>query len=289
MMSTQLVHTIDTSAPPIASVAELTEDPSAAHVLYVSGDEGDDANDGTLPTSALKTIQRAVDLAAPGDCVTILAQRYNPYSNEDATYAENVVIRGKPGLTLRGLNPYAEDAGACGPFLRARVQRKACITINVDSPDVRLVGLGIEGGNAPAIAVDAADVVLEDMTLDGNGDSVLVVRASGTTLRRCQLNGVTMLYGAHRTVEDTTLERCILTHKLAAVGDVDNVSLSACNLRHMLTFLDISSTRPRSTVAVNGCRFAATGPLAPVVKLPDGCTAYFDANTNAVGEPISLG
>lgn len=80
--------------------------------LYVAPN-GSDANDGTAPARAVKTVQRAADLARAGDLVSIAAGVYResvrvPVSG---TAAQPIVFRGAAGAVLDGADA-AIAAGA---------------------------------------------------------------------------------------------------------------------------------------------------------------------------------
>ncbi len=78
--------------------------------LWVNGDTGSDSNDGLTQATALRTIQRAADLAGPGTTVHILPGAYresvwptlNGTASERTTY---IAEDGSGTVTLRGSDP----------------------------------------------------------------------------------------------------------------------------------------------------------------------------------------
>lgn len=80
--------------------------------LYVAPG-GSDASDGATPARALKTIQRAADLARAGDLVSIAAGVYRESVRvtTSGTAAQPIVFRGANGAVLDGADA-AIDAGA---------------------------------------------------------------------------------------------------------------------------------------------------------------------------------
>ena len=80
--------------------------------LYVATN-GSDANDGTGPARALKTIQHAADLARAGDLVSIAAGVYRESVRvpTSGTATQPIVFRGLPGAVLDGADA-AIAAGA---------------------------------------------------------------------------------------------------------------------------------------------------------------------------------
>ena len=78
--------------------------------LWVNGDSGDDSHDGLTPTTALRTIQRAADLAGPGTTVHILPGIYRetvrPALNGSGTEPVHYVAENGPGtVVMRGSEP----------------------------------------------------------------------------------------------------------------------------------------------------------------------------------------
>jgi hypothetical protein len=70
---------------------------------YVSS-SGDDQNHGIAPNAAFQTIQRAVDLAQPGDTISLAPGNYfqDIVSRRDGTADAPITISGSPEAVLRG-------------------------------------------------------------------------------------------------------------------------------------------------------------------------------------------
>lgn len=64
--------------------------PWATH-YFVDGDDGDDGNPGLSPTSALKTIQKAVDISTGGDVIYIKPKSYT-LGTGFARYVEDITV-----------------------------------------------------------------------------------------------------------------------------------------------------------------------------------------------------
>jgi parallel beta-helix repeat protein len=105
-----------TGATPTRTSAFATRAEAGAfaplRTLYVAPN-GSDANDGTAPARAVKTIQRAADLARAGDLVSIAAGVYRESVRVAAsgTAAQPIVFRGAAGAVLDGADA-AIAAGA---------------------------------------------------------------------------------------------------------------------------------------------------------------------------------
>jgi len=78
-----VVETIDATilieVPPIAAI------PVFRNILYVDANRGRNRNDGSSPSAALKTIQKAIDLSQDGDVINIMP----------GIYRESIVLSGK--------------------------------------------------------------------------------------------------------------------------------------------------------------------------------------------------
>jgi len=87
--------------PALAAVLLLAASPAPAREIHVAT-TGDDAHPGS-PEAPLRTIQRAADLAQPGDTVTVHAgvyrERVNP-PRGGTSDAERIVYRAAPGETV---------------------------------------------------------------------------------------------------------------------------------------------------------------------------------------------
>lgn len=87
----------------LAAICCLSLKPISAHAadIYVHHEQGDDKNPGSK-AEMLKTAQRAVAIAQPGDVIHLLP--------EGAIYRQAVMLRGKSDLTIEGNNVTLEGA-----------------------------------------------------------------------------------------------------------------------------------------------------------------------------------
>jgi len=121
-------------------------------ILYVAPD-GDDANHCASVTSRCRTIQRAVDVAQPGDEIRVAASTYVGVSaragvTQTVYISKTVTIRG--GYTTA--NWTTPDPTANPTTLDARGQGRVVYIIGDISPEVE--GLRITGGNATGLGGD---------------------------------------------------------------------------------------------------------------------------------------
>lgn len=82
---------------------EALEDRSLLSSFYVST-SGSDLNSGASPDRAIKTIQKAVDLAQPGDVVNLSAGEYRQdiITRRNGTQASPITITGPSNAVIRG-------------------------------------------------------------------------------------------------------------------------------------------------------------------------------------------
>ena len=73
-------------------------------VSYYVSPSGSDRNSGTAPTKPFKTIQKAVDLAQPGDVINLAPGVYlqDVISKRDGALDAPITIKGPPGAVLKG-------------------------------------------------------------------------------------------------------------------------------------------------------------------------------------------
>lgn len=183
---------------------------SPATTVFVAPD-GDDARDGRSRASAVRTIQRGVDLAGPGDVVGVAA---GTYAEPDST--RNVATLARAGTAAHWIRLRAEPGQAV--VIRSRNWQG----IGVQAPYVIVEGFHVVGALGELLAGDparAARGALDDPVTDGNGIGVagpsgspgvpvhhVVVR--GNVVEQVPGGGI-YTYGADRvTVEDNVVRDC---------------------------------------------------------------------------------
>ena len=135
--------------------------------LWVDADHGSDSNDGTTSGTALRTIQRAADLAGPGTSVHILPGVYresvwpslNGTSSERTTYlAENgpgsVAIRGSEAASSLTWTPLTANTIGLPPGVDpTQVYYADLSSWNLDSPPRFVVALDSNGEPATRLPI----------------------------------------------------------------------------------------------------------------------------------------
>jgi hypothetical protein len=189
------------------------------------------------------TIQGAVDLAVPGEMVTVAA----------GTYEEQVDVA-KEGLVLRG-------AGVGQTIVRSPVNPVSRFSTDTLAPD-----------NAPVIWVhDVASASVESMTIDGAGrggptctlnfHGLAFRRAGGTAsslsivgFRHTPLDGCQVGNGVYVFNDDSSPPDRTLTLTDVAVSDFqkNGVSISSTDLAIALSNVDVSGAGAQPDIAQNG-------------------------------------
>src|SRR5947208_11210679 len=77
---------------------------SAATVQYYVSPAGSDSNSGTAASAPFKTIQKAVDLALPGDAINLAPGTYlqDVVSRRSGVAGSPITIAGPSGAVLKG-------------------------------------------------------------------------------------------------------------------------------------------------------------------------------------------
>ena len=156
----------------LASIVLAAAASARAAEWYVSA-AGDDANDGTARATAFATIARAVDIAADGDTVRVLAGTYEVAAAISVTEAitvigdtgdpADVVVRNTAGGLTKTSG--ANSTGACRVFV-------------VNNAGAELSGLAVEGGQ-----------------LGGGGDNKggnILIDSNGGTVTNCIVRNAIM-------------------------------------------------------------------------------------------------
>jgi parallel beta-helix repeat protein len=152
-----------TLAPGTTPPEEITPTPPVSSLFYVRADAGDDANAGRSPSTALRTIQAAVDRATAGNEIIV----------GPGTYLGSVRFRAPGGnpesrITLSA-NPQGDRTGD-GP---------GDVTL-----DVQAVGTGIFVDAAPYIVIDGLRII------NASAPAVQIRAGStGTEVRNCEIVG----------------------------------------------------------------------------------------------------
>lgn len=150
---------------------------SGTNTWFVDGDYGSDANSGTSPDEAMKTIQAAVTkAAADGGIVYIKTMDMAAGATDPSNYAEAVTIpAGSSKMALIGIGngrvqcglPQIKPGGAAHTW-----------AITVNAPGCLIANLGINGNSAAGAPINGG------VLLNSNG-ATGTISATGTTITNC--------------------------------------------------------------------------------------------------------
>lgn len=125
--------------------------PWATH-YFVDGDLGSDGNDGKIPTSAYKTIQKAATVATGGDVIYIKPKSYT-MGTGFARYSEDVnivnactgsgITETKAGISFIGVTPLGVASDFMGP--RWKHATTHCLHTKAAATHIENIGFFCEG------------------------------------------------------------------------------------------------------------------------------------------------
>jgi hypothetical protein len=256
---------------------------------YVDGVHGDDANGGTAPADAKKTIQAGVNAVVPTGTVNVAA----------ATYPEQVTIT-KP-LTLTGAGAgtttiQAPGALADSTCLPPSNGRKAIVDVCPPTATVNMSGFTVSGPgpsscgsihygiavtNAATLNLSATTVTkIRDEPLSGcqNGVGILAGRNANTTTGTLNATGVTVTdYQKGGIVFDNTGSGGSVTSStITGVGNTPAIAQNGVQVSSGAT-----ATVTGSTISANRCDHTSCGPDS-LTQTQDGGVLLFSAGAGTV-------
>ncbi len=202
----------------------------AQTTIYVDGIHGSDANSGTSPSAAVKTLGKGVSLVSTGGTVRVLP----------ADYSESVTIA--KSLTLEGAGPHV-----------TRNSLNSGTTFKIQARDVTLRKIGLfVGGNAQGdvplvLETGATGATLDDLVLRGGRVGLQVGACPDLLLEGSNLGGGGQI------------------HAVLVKGDADRVTIRGCtfsNLRGTAVAADPGTGAILEGWAIQGCTFLNHQPPA---------------------------
>ena len=145
----------------LATFAVLLVPVAAAKTFYVNGVTGSNSNTCLSPTTACKTIKRAITLAASGDSIAVAA----------STYTENLTININLTINGAGAGTTIVDGNAAGRVITVSVAQ-AAVVLNKLTIRNGLAGFGGGISNAGTMTITNCVIsgnVAQSQTANGGG------------------------------------------------------------------------------------------------------------------------
>lgn len=156
-------------------------------------------------TGSYSTIQSAIDVASPGDVISITSGTYNECLTLSTS---NVSIEGQGAVTIDGSNCSSDaisiPAGSGISFSNLVAQNSSGRVFSVESAIVEFDGVtisdsGTSSTNGPAIYIDGGTVSLTGATIENNEGSyggAIRIASGNLTISNCYFSGNEGLNGA---------------------------------------------------------------------------------------------
>ncbi len=175
-----------------------------ADVWYVT-DNGNDNNNGKSASSSFRTLQKASDLAAPGDVVLIGDGDYTDRNQKEGSSVLFITKSGKPGawITYKAMpnsTPVIKPVGWHG--------------IQISASYIVIDGLTVMGNNDSIVLLDALNdaknkspnafyntngISIEGRNIDNKPHHIII---RNTTVGKCAGGGISALEADYVTIED---------------------------------------------------------------------------------------
>lgn len=256
-------------------------DASIQPTSFVDAVDGDDANDGTTPESAFRTITYALGQSSAGDLIQIAPGTY------DAAHGETFPIAIPASVTLRG-DPASKGTGiiisGTGTFATTMTAGFASaltgLTIRSANPDIATNVLDIVGGNT----------TIENCTFTDEPDVAINLRGGSGHLLRDNLIarndvGVAILDSVGVSLENNTIRENSVGIRLGSLladlggGNTGGTggNTIACN-----DFSDLETTLSSSaTIAAADNAWDHAPPSTSDIANPNGATIIVTGATVA--------
>lgn len=241
------------------------------NVWFVNDDAGSDEHKGNDPEKALKTIQKAIDLAGPHDTIflkprKIAAAAYNTHGYYTGT---NVIAADQQGLAIIGTGRGGRGIGMSVQCMIEPDSGSTDITMLVQSPGVSIENVGLK-------CVEDADGAISAYSVTN--------QAYGLTVSNCffkDYKSISVLTGTIQlgTIHWATIQHCLFKeagvaiHLLADQATIETTTIRDCD------FVGAASTWSEDirignvkNLTITDCRFAHAQPSGG----PHGANLYID-------------
>lgn len=197
-------------------------------VFFVDGDYGNDANDGSSPSNATKTIAQAIALAGIGSTVYVKPRNVAAGGTDPSNYAENLVIPAtKPFMKLIGVG--GGPAQGAQPQIKKGSGASAMITVRAPGCLIENLCINMVGSTGAGVLLDddastktAFGTVIHNCVFKGNANKTNLAGAVAWSanggawqvlIKSCHFidctTGINALGTAVAALKDIVIEDCL--------------------------------------------------------------------------------
>ena len=258
-------------------------------VCYVDGVHGDDANGGTAPADAKKTVQAGVNAVAPGGTVNVAAATYT----EQVTIIKALTLTGAGAATTIVKAPGALADSTCLPPANGQ---KVIVDICPPTATVNMSGFTVSGpGPSTCGSIHTGILVTGAATLNISASTITKIRDE--PLSGCQ-NGIGIQAGRNLFTETGTLNATGVTvteHQKGAIvidnagsgGSVTGSTITGVGATTAIAENGVQISRGAvatvsgNTISGHKCDHVSCGP-DPVADTQSGGVLLFEAGTGTL-------
>ncbi len=176
-----LLADVNLLTPQAIAQTNLPEAIAESVTIYVDPQRGDDSQGGNSQDTALKTITKALEIAASGATIQLASGTYSEATGEvfPLIIKKNITLKGSPGsrghnIVIEGDGYLISHSGAGQNVTIAAIKEASTITgITVINPHNRGHGLWIESANAAVIGNSFINNGNTGLSINGDSSSLI--------------------------------------------------------------------------------------------------------------------
>jgi len=230
------------------------------NVFFVDDEDGSDSNEGTEPTSAFKSIQKAIDKSSHHDTIFLKPREIDTDTHSSHGYYTGTnIIAAKTGLAIIGTGRGGRGLGVGAQCMIEPDSGSTDATFTIQAPAVCIENVGIKAVASSTGAIYA---------------HVSTAQAYGLTVSNCFFKdfiGAAVATGTIHLVTThwTTIQHCyfreggVAIHHNSAIAAVRNIVIRDCDfVGAAATWMHDIRVGGVSNMVIDNCRFAHAIPTA---------------------------